>query len=227
MPAKKNTSKKKSNITQEIKKGKSVITIEKKVTPSVIPIHSENTPSMVTVAVEEERQAPVVEESIAPGQVDVAVVSTTETSRGVLWIVLIVAFLIGAFVGGGVIYTFNRFQKTPIQVVTASPVAIVSAEPSPAMERSSLKLQVLNGTGIKGEASRIKMVLEKVGYTNVQTGNAASQDFTLTEISIKDIKKEYIPLLTSDLSEEASVSSEIKSLDEKNDFDVIITLGKD
>jgi len=65
-----------------------------------------------------------------------------------------------------------------------------------------------------------------LGYKDIAVGNADSFDFEKTEISIKEGKKDYLDILTNDLSDGYRVLEETKTLDEESEFDAVITIGK-
>lgn len=103
-------------------------------------------------------------------------------------------------------------------------------EPSPtptivALERADLKVQVLNGTGEAGAAGTGKDLLEALGYEEVDTSNADSYDYELTEVALKEGKEDYFEILKGDLKESYEVASESSLLEEDSDFDSVVTLG--
>lgn len=153
-------------------------------------------------------------------------VNSQPPKKNLFWLVMPIALLAGAVVGGLVIWLVG--PKDTTQTLQPSPSAAQeNVEPSPVLNRADLRLQVLNGSGVRGAANQMKTTLEDLGYVDVATGNADANNYDLTEIAIKDDKKRYVSLLTADLSKEASVSSEIGPLEEDSDFDVVITLGKE
>ncbi|MBI4157744.1 LytR C-terminal domain-containing protein, partial [Candidatus Woesebacteria bacterium] len=76
-----------------------------------------------------------------------------------------------------------------------------------------------------GVAASAKEYLEGLGYKDVGVGNASSSDFTETEISIKDTKKDYLETLKSDLSKKYAVSAEAETLSSSSEFDTTVTIG--
>jgi len=107
--------------------------------------------------------------------------------------------------------------------IVASPTPEVTTAPA---QKAELKIQILNGGGIKGEAARAAALLEKVDFTDIKTGNADKFDYEETEIQIEEDKKEFAPEIIEALSAKYTVSPDLKTLDAKSTFDVIITLGK-
>lgn len=113
------------------------------------------------------------------------------------------------------------------EIPTSTPTASNAATPTPKLEKSDLKIQVLNGSGQKGAASSLKKLLIENSYDNdIKTGNADNFKYTETVIEIKNEKKDYLTLLLDDLKNEYNISSDSAVLDESNDFDVVIIIGK-
>lgn len=154
-----------------------------------------------------------------------------EEKPNYLWIIIPTALLVGVLVGGLITY-FSGISKfdTVEPKVTATPKVEVekTATPVPQVttKREDLKVQVLNGSGVSGLASKAKTLLEGLGYKDVAVGNADKSDYEETQIQIKDSVKDFVNVLTSDLSKSYTVSKESKTLSSTSKFDIIITLGK-
>lgn len=110
----------------------------------------------------------------------------------------------------------------------ATPTPIEEQEASSAAElkREDIKIQILNGTGIAGEAKKAKDLLEDLGYEDIKIANASSYDYDEVEISLKEEVEGYFDLLSDDLKEEYDVSGEMGELDEDDRFDAIVILGQ-
>lgn len=82
---------------------------------------------------------------------------------------------------------------------TEQPTSTFAPSPTPAVSREETKLEILNGTGIAGEAGFLKGKLEAAGFSDIEVGNAGTQDNTTTKVSFGS----GVP---------ASLRSEIKTL---------------
>jgi hypothetical protein len=166
-----------------------------------------------------ETEEPLVEQPPAPPVAQ-------QKSKLPFILLIIFVFLLGAAFGAGLALYQNRIfpQKQPASepTVTETP----TPTPTPILERKDLNLEVLNGAGVAGTAAKAKAFLEEKGYVVADTGNADSYDFSQTTISIKDSKKEYLMLLTDDLSESYTVASDSSTLSEDSEFDAVVTIGK-
>ena len=149
-----------------------------------------------------------------------------------LWIIIPTALLIGALVGGLITY-FSGLSRlevadaTPTPTVSESPQAQASVAPSPVSEidRSVIKLQVLNGSGVSGLAGKAKTYLEGLGYKEVVVGNASVSNLVETTILVKDSSKEMLQDVISDLSKNYKVAEKTDTLPASSKYDFVITLG--
>ena len=147
---------------------------------------------------------------------------------------LVVVIVLGLIGGGVLVYKkamMGKQEKQEDSVSTApspTPVPVEEQEASPAAElkREEIKIQILNGTGVAGEAKKAKDLLEDLGYTDIKIANASSYDYDEVEISLKEESQNYFNLLSDDLKEEYDVSEEMGELDEDEKFDAIVILGK-
>lgn len=103
-----------------------------------------------------------------------------------------------------------------------SPSSLESTES--ANTTKDLKIQILNGSGIEGQAGKLKIELEDLGYQNIETGNVEQRDNKITTIKFgKDISLEDKKALLKKLE---NTFAEVESEDQENlEFDVVITTG--
>lgn len=154
--------------------------------------------------------------------------------------VMFFAFLIGLSLGagliGGLFYFKSRVDKLNITDVESSPSSNVSdadisensPQPTP-IESPNIKedlskysVQVLNGSGISGEASRVKDILLEAGFTNIKTGNASKYDYQETEISLKSgLDTSLIKTVTNYLDKYSTKESATPS----STYDITIIVG--
>ncbi|MEI6532706.1 MAG: LytR C-terminal domain-containing protein [Candidatus Roizmanbacteria bacterium] len=121
--------------------------------------------------------------------------------------------------------TITQASPTPRPtIVVASPTPTVM--PTPALARKDIRIRILNGTGASGKASLIRKALQDLGYENILTGNAPSYDYKVTEIQIKNSKKEATDIIKTDLKSNVT-NPKITVLDEKNVADIVIIFGED
>lgn len=79
----------------------------------------------------------------------------------------------------------------------ASPEPTESPEPA---DRTEISIEVLNGTGIAGEASFLQGKLRTLGYEDIDTGNADSQDNETTTVTFsEDVADEIVEEITEEL----------------------------
>lgn len=148
-----------------------------------------------------------------------------------LWLLIaliIIGALLFAYVRG--IGPFGQLKKGQMVQESPSPVSFV-ASPSPAatssanIDKSQIKIRVLNGSGTAGVASSAKDFIESKGYKVVSLGNAATYDFTQTVVKLKNSVMNIKDVLVSDLSGKYSVKVSSTPLEASDSADVEVTVG--
>jgi hypothetical protein len=119
----------------------------------------------------------------------------------------------------------NPFTK-PTETPTPTVEPTMTPTPTPKLERSEIKVKVLNGGGVPGKATVVKNLLKEKGYEEILTGNADDFDYEKTEIQVKKDGANFGELMKADIKDN-SASPKITELDEKEAPDVIVIIGKD
>lgn len=135
--------------------------------------------------------------------------------------------LLGALLGG--IYFYQKGVKTNGGEPTPTPSLEASSKPSatPAaqVDLEKYTVAVQNGSGIAGEAGKVKTLLEEAGFKVGSTGNAPSYDFEETVIKAKStVDKAYLDKLTDTLKGSYKVGDN-ETLPESSKDDVIVIVG--
>jgi len=150
---------------------------------------------------------------------------------------IFISFLVSLAIGGliifGIFYYKGNFsgiqknklaEKTPIPLPTNEMTASPTAEPVQ-MDLEEVKIQVLNGSGVVGEAGYAKELLEDAGFDDIDTANARTYDHTETEISTyENMPGSVLDAITEALDEYDVVIR--KDLDDNYQYDVVIILGE-
>jgi hypothetical protein len=143
---------------------------------------------------------------------------------------VILIFLTALIVGGGAVAGFMYFSKQqPVpeeKKVVATPTAApaletedpAASESAGTAELAELSVQILNGSGTAGEASRVRDLLEEAGFETFSLGNADSYDYTDTEVQVKEGVAGAFDKIKDALSTYAVV--------ENSDYDIVIFVGK-
>ncbi|MFC1710365.1 LytR C-terminal domain-containing protein [Patescibacteria group bacterium] len=158
-----------------------------------------------------------------------------ESDKLPFWI-LFFAFLIGLTLGagliGGIFYYKSKVENNIFEKVkpesTVTPTIEekedVEATAEPEADLSVYKLQILNGSGIKGEASKVDALVKSAGFGSTSTGNADSYNYETTEISYKEkVTEDAIKTLKESLSDYETKA--VGDLDEDSDYDIVIIVG--
>lgn len=166
-------------------------------------------------------------QSTSPVTPEITVVGKKDKSLGV-WIgaVLGVALAIGLslifFVRGPSSLPFLAAKPTPTPTQAPKPTPTTA----PAVTRSDITVQVVNGGGTPGAASKMKKFLEDKGYKVAGTSNADEYTFTETEVDVKSGKDAVATLLKDDLKSDYTVASTTGTVEESASYDAKVIVGK-
>lgn len=147
----------------------------------------------------------------------------------VIWILitLIVAVLIGSglifFVRGGVPSFGTPTKPTPTALPTTPPEP--TATPTPP-DKGKIEVQILNGGGTAGAATKMKNLLDQKGYVVVATGNTDEFSYTQTEIVVKAGQEAIRALIAADIQDSYSLATSKEVLPDDAPYSVRVIVGK-
>lgn len=125
--------------------------------------------------------------------------------------------------------------KPPIKTrVTASPTASpagatlsASISATPSVARAKVNIQIINGTGLPGQANTTKAALEKIGYQSIGTTTANQQTNEDTLLTFaKDLPTEYKKEIQDLMSQEFQ-RVVVNETDKSSLYQVTITTGRE
>jgi len=110
---------------------------------------------------------------------------------------------------------------------TLTPTPSPTSTPTPVpVNLKQFTIEVLNGSGITGQAAKAESSLNGDGYSVSSTGNAPNSNFTKTEIAAKkSVSTEYLTKLEAELGKTYVVNTTVTTVSDSNTTDVIVTLG--
>ncbi len=144
-----------------------------------------------------------------------------------VWSLVVIG--IALLTGGILLVVVKGFQGLPIAAKpTPTPTVAPTPIPTsvPVVNRSDMKIQVLNGGGVAGSGSKMKAFLEEKGYTVSEVKNADEFTFEETEVHVKADKVSYADLLKKDLGENYTVGTSTADLSLDSTFDAQVIVGK-
>lgn len=154
----------------------------------------------------------------------------TNPAKILVFIIVLITFTVSGLLSYFFLFPQNipEGKKTDRIKITPTLKPKITPETTPIMtlKRDSISMIVLNGTQTAGLAADTKNYLEKLGYKNVQIGNADSEDYEQVQISLKPEYQEYFPLLVKDLKSKYEIASQSGKLDKTETTDVKIILGQ-
>ncbi len=147
-------------------------------------------------------------------------------------VIVLVALTVAAIgvVGKQMFFNSNTSPRTIVADDTTAPTDTPEPTPSPTPEVTSkdkVKIQVLNGSGVTGQAGKIATIIEKADFTSPDAGNAGVSDQIGTIV-------EYSPKVDMKIVDEivALMKETFKSVDTKVNaslvtYHIVITTGQD
>jgi hypothetical protein len=112
-----------------------------------------------------------------------------------------------------------------INTPTPTPTPTVLPEPTKAVDLTQYEIEVLNGSGVGGEASKQKTVLETAGFTVSSIGNADNSDYTNTIIKAKtEVSKAFLDKLTNVLENNLTVGA-VETLSGDSSVPIVVIIG--
>jgi len=125
--------------------------------------------------------------------------------KKVFVILIVIIILVAA--GAGAAWFLSERQSSSSATVSPTPTLVQIPTPTPTpiareVERSEVTIQIMNGTGVPGEASFLQGELEDLGYETIEVGNADETDQTVTEVTFaSDLPLEIIDEITELLND--------------------------
>lgn len=165
--------------------------------------------------------------------------SEKKSNGMVKWIIVVLGVI--AIVAAGIFFIMRTSTESDTATATPTPAiddrltAVATPEPTatPAptpsaapVDRSEIKVEVLNGTGTAGDAGLVKSSLEDLEITDITVGNADEQEETETTVTYSD--KLDMALIDEIVAELEGTFSEVKTRKGTiaGDFDIRIVTGE-
>jgi len=108
---------------------------------------------------------------------------------------------------------------------TPAPTQEEQTPPAPTLDKSKVTISVLNGNGIRGDAYKVKVILEKDGWKVATYGNAASFKYQNTLVYYKEGQEEAGKQVEETLKKSGQVTSLEKS-SSLTKYDVQVIVGR-
>lgn len=141
------------------------------------------------------------------------------------WAVVVVTAAV--VIGIALLVMSRGLPRFPGMTRKPTPTPTPIATPSPeAPKREDLSVQVLNGGGKPGAASKMKDFLETKGYKVDNLGNTEEYTYSKTEILVKAAKSAYLLLLEQDLKEGYDIGTAGATLPDSVKYDAQVIVGK-
>lgn len=145
-----------------------------------------------------------------------------------VWALIVIGVAI--LTGLGLLVAVRGPESVTSMFTSPTPTPSSTPIPTPtqvALNRADITIEVLNGSGVAGEAAKMREFLEGKGYDVGRAGNANKTDYVETEIHVKSDKEQYLSLLQGDIGEGYTVGSSAADLSAGSDYDAQVIVGKE
>ena len=159
------------------------------------------------------------------------------------FLVLVIIVIVLALIIFAISKTFFGKQNTAgkVTLITTTtalkianpPEATKAAQVTPTVkpaagvaDKTKVSIEVQNGSGEAGVASKMSTLLKGLGYKVSSTGNADNYEYTGVTIQTKSEFKNYIAALKKDLTPDYTVSASSSDLLATSTADIVVIVGK-
>ncbi len=140
--------------------------------------------------------------------------------------IIVVIFVLVILIGGFLV--FRQSNKSVQKKSAVVQKTQLSPTEKPKIDKSSVKIQVLNGTGTPGQAGIAIDALKKAGYNpdNIKAANAKTYDNKVTTItardSFDDVASDIKDTLKANFND---IVIDSTHLDKTSEFDIVVVTG--
>ena len=175
---------------------------------------------------------------------------TPKKSKGLLRLVIFFVILVILVLGAKQFLFSSKNKKTEVPAITPIPTeyqyptdtpvppasettptitvkpATNPVDKSTGLDRSTLIIEVQNGSGVTGAAAKAADTLKNLGYKISSTGNADNTDYINVTIKVKSEKSDFLSLLKKDLGFSYTVGTASADLASDSSADAVVIIGK-
>jgi hypothetical protein len=131
----------------------------------------------------------------------------------------------------GLSLIFLTTKSSGIKLISVKPTPIPTSAPTPTSapvpNRGEIKIQVLNGGGLPGAASKMKNFLVEKGYQVTDVGNTDEYTYDQTEVEVKTGMENLAEQIKADLSGDYTVGKTGTALSADAAYDASVIVGKE
>lgn len=141
-------------------------------------------------------------------------------------IIVVVVVILALAVG---VFFFLRKPQVPVEPeITVTETQEPTPTEKPEINKESVRIQVLNGTGTPGQAGTAVDALTEAGYNadNIKASNAEDYDHTSTTVAFREGFEEVAVDIQKALeSNFDNIEVDSTKVSEDSEFDIIVTTG--
>ncbi len=144
----------------------------------------------------------------------------------IIWLTILSVLALVAGFFATMAFKENVKEEAKKVEASSTPVPTPTPEPKPELDRAQWSLEVLNGSGISGQAKKVADAIKELGYVVTKSGNADKQTYEESQIFVTEDLKEKVNLLITDLKDVIRIATIAGILKESTPSARII-IGKD
>ncbi|MFA6016708.1 MAG: LytR C-terminal domain-containing protein [Patescibacteria group bacterium] len=153
---------------------------------------------------------------------------TSQQKKGnkMLPMIVVGAVLLAGIIGSYLLLKQPKKEEVKKDVIVEQKVPTPTEKPK--IDKATVKIQVINGTGTPGQAGVVVKALVDAGYTsdNIKTGNAEKFDNTTTSITARDNFEEIVTDIENVLKPTFDKFTVVSpNLDSISEFDIVVVTG--
>lgn len=143
--------------------------------------------------------------------------------------------LLVALIGGGLVISQRAFAPQPSPTPLPTAIPSPTPEPTPEATQSAVlkpedlqdySVQILNGSGVAGEAGKVLTLLETEGFTTIATGNAENFDYEKTEVHLaQGVDDQLFEVVERALGDQFTVTRYPTPMTDQAEYDIVIIVG--
>lgn len=156
----------------------------------------------------------------------------TKSRKSIILFIISITVLTVVILGGALYYkqsatkSNNSLKESSAKKVTPTPTKSPTPTPTKTeVDKSKYSVEILNGSGIAGEAGRAKTYLEDEGYDISSTSNADKFDYQESVLEVgKDVNKDYLTELKVFISKKYLLNETVEEA--AGTEDILLIIGK-
>lgn len=119
----------------------------------------------------------------------------------------------------------ESLQPKPTAVTVSPRISQPHPTAEPLVDKATVRIEILNGSGIEGQAGKLSNLLQEIGYSDITTGNIDNSEQRTTITYKKSISKDALAEITDAIKNDFPDPT-LQAASQSAKYDILITTGK-